>query len=466
VQARSCIGISAEPRHRARPARSAPLWRGFALTLLALVLLIAPAPGAHGIPGQVPPMDASGCAQTVTGSSAAGVEEALSRARPGDVVCVGPGDYGSGPIEVRRSGKPDAPIELRAQGPVVVGGLRVRANHVRVTGFEVTAATSSGPSGPGSAGISLRGKGLAAVGNLVHDTSGGGISCEDAPPSCVGAVIALNTIRRADGTGIVVYGRNTRVEMNDVAESVRVRSSDADGIRFFGSGHVIRANRIHDILDDGYFRDAPHTDCFQTFDNDRPPTVGVVIDANICDNVDHQCLIAQARQSGKSRSLRFTNNICRNRGSQALLVEGFRGVQVAFNIFAETIQYRATFFWESSHGTFVNNILDGPYRAYELDQSSRPGWRAQRNLQAKEPGTGRTQAGVEKVEILGAGLDVPLEMRYRPVPGSPVIDAGMVVPGVEHDASGTPRPLDGGSGSAHVDVGPYEYRSVTGPEPL
>lgn len=427
-----------------------------------LVLVIMPTTGAPGVLRQSHLITSSGCAQMVTPSSeAAGVEAAVARARPGDVVCFGPGIYGPRPIEITRSGKRGAPIGLQARGPVVVAGFRVRANHVRITGFEVAPPAGGATGTSPTPGISLRGAKLVVSDNFVHDTAGDGIACSPTSPSCARALISYNTVRRADGTGIVVFGRDNLVVGNDIAESVRVRASDADGIRFFGTGHVFRANRIHDISDDGYLGDAPHTDCFQTFDNHRPPTVGVVIDANICDNVDHQCLIAEAQRSGNSRSLQFTNNICRNLGSQALLIRKFPDVLVAFNVFAETIVYRAAFFLDGSSGsTFTNNIVDGNYRAYELDGASSSGWRTDGNLrQAGRPGAPRREAGVENVELLIAGPEVPLEQRYRPVPGSRVIDAGVAVPGVEHDASGIPRPLDGGTGEAQADVGPYEYRS-------
>ena len=82
------------------------------------------------------------------------------------------------------------------------------------------------------------------------------------------SVIASNTVRGANGTGVIVLGRRILVESNDVAGSVMGDGVDADGIRFFGSDIIIRGNYIHDIYDRGYPPDeGPHTDCFQTFDD-------------------------------------------------------------------------------------------------------------------------------------------------------------------------------------------------------
>ena len=36
-------------------------------------------------------------------------------------------------------------------------------------------------------------------------------------------------------------------------------------------------------------QEGPHTDCFQTFDDDKPPTVSATIENNVRHNVDHQC---------------------------------------------------------------------------------------------------------------------------------------------------------------------------------
>jgi hypothetical protein len=438
------------------------------LSCLVVALALVPGPGTSGgARGPAPSFPGSECTATADGRTPRAIEDAVAEAEPGDVVCVRPGVYDSGAVELRRSGKSDAPIEVRALGRVVLENVRIDAKHVSFIGFEITSPPDRAGDGL-TPGISLRGTGLVVSDNFVHDTAGDGIACVQRSPSCVDAVISRNTVRGADGTGIVVSGRSNRVARNEVSESVRIRASDADGIRFFGTGHVIRSNRVHDISDDGYPGDAPHTDCFQTFDNGKPPTSDVLIDGNICDNVAHQCLIATAEQSGelgvigRSHSLRFTNNICRNLGAQGVLVEQFPDVVVAFNAFADTIGFRAASFLSgSSQGAFLNNIVDGSYPAYELDDSSAPGWVAEGNLRALgSPGVPPSETGVETVDLLfAAPSDAPVEVRYAPGPLSRVIDAGVEVSGVERDLAGTRRPLDGlGTGTALPDVGPYEYR--------
>ncbi|MGH7540901.1 MAG: hypothetical protein ACRELC_07880 [Gemmatimonadota bacterium] len=176
----------------------------------------------------------------MNGRTPRAIESDIADAAPGDVVCVRSGFYDSGPVEIRRSGRPDAPIEVRALGRVVLRNVVIDANHVSLIGFEVTSPPGGVAGDEPTPGVSLRGTGIAVSRNLVHDTAGDGIACARKSPSCVDAVISRNVVQRADGSGIDVLGRDDRVVRNDVSGSVRVRANDADVIRFFGSGHVIR----------------------------------------------------------------------------------------------------------------------------------------------------------------------------------------------------------------------------------
>lgn len=69
------------------------------------------------------------------------IQYALDRARPGDTVVVHAGTY-SGRVVMRRDGTRSRRIVLRAAGRVVLlGRLRVRADHVTVQGFRFTGRT-------------------------------------------------------------------------------------------------------------------------------------------------------------------------------------------------------------------------------------------------------------------------------------------------------------------------------------
>jgi hypothetical protein len=226
----------------------------------------------------ISPTDLSGCSILVdqatnvaTGNGgtrrSATIQSAVDAAKPGDVVCVGPGDHDGERVAVTRSGTAKAPIRIRALGEVKTAGFVVNADHVAIEGFTVS-NRSLGDGQEGRAmGIYLSGTGLKALGNTAIDTEGDGIGCDTNPPSCIDVVIARNTVRGADGTGIIVAGRRILVEANDVSRSIMIKSTDADGMRFFGSDITIRRNYVHDISDREYPPgENPHTDCFQTFD--------------------------------------------------------------------------------------------------------------------------------------------------------------------------------------------------------
>jgi hypothetical protein len=429
----------------------------------------------------ISPADLSACSILVdratnvaTGSGStrrfAAIQAAVDAAKPGDIVCVGAGDHNDERVAVTRSGTAKAPIRIRALGDVRMAGFVVKANHVAIEGFTVS-NRSLGEDQEGRAmGIYLSGTGLKAIGNTVIDTASDGIGCDAYPPSCTDVLIARNTVRGVDGTGIVVAGRRILVEGNDVSRSVVINSSDADGMRFFGSEITFRGNYIHDISDRGYPEgENPHTDCFQTFDNAKPSTTNVVIENNICDNVDHQCLIATALRK-QSAGIKFRNNICNNNGSQGVFIRNFRSIEVTNNLFLPSIKYFAVRAEaESTKTTIANNIFVGEFWPYDIDDSSRAGLKTDYNL-ADHPGQATQPEWWKFPEQHGIWTTDPKFVRagdgkfdaYRPGPGSPLIDRGSNAYGAAStDLAGNPRIVDGnGDGIATIDIGPYEFTAT------
>nr|WP_239522310.1 right-handed parallel beta-helix repeat-containing protein [Geodermatophilus sabuli] len=293
----------------------------------------------------------------------------LASARPGSVVCV-TADLPDTDLVLRRSGEDGQPIVLTAEG-ATVRSVTVEGRDVVVQGLTVV----------GGEGIDLRGASLVARDNRVVRASQDGISCEE---ECADVLIERNTVEETDGSGIIVEGQRIAIRGNDVSGSVRREAGDADGLRFFGSDIEISGNTVHDIKDDGYVGEPPHTDCFQTFDNSRIPTVRAVITDNVCRNVDAQCLIATAEESGddgeigRSSDIRFTGNQCQVEGSQALLIQWFPQVVVRGNSFDGPFLDRAAIFLDgSTGGEFTGNTVVDGVEPYEVDASSREGFRAE-----------------------------------------------------------------------------------------
>jgi hypothetical protein len=309
----------------------------------------------------------AGCTATVTSEDEAAQE--LAGAAAGSTVCVTGDGLRDADLVVGSSGTEESPVALTGDGSTPVRSITVMADHVVVRGFAAV----------GGDGIALSGTGLAVRDNRVERADLDGISCEEL---CDDAVIEDNTVVGADGSGILVMGDRVLVRGNEVSGSVRREASDADGIRFFGRDVQIRENTVFDIKADGYPAGTePHTDCFQTFDDNRPPTVHAVLADNVCRNVDAQCLIATADEAGnqgdvgRSSGIEFTGNECDVQGSQAVLARWFPGVTVQGNTFTGPgLASVAVFRQSSTGGSFVGNTVPAGVQPFEVDADSREGF--------------------------------------------------------------------------------------------
>jgi parallel beta-helix repeat protein len=215
---------------------------------------------------------------------------------------------------------------------------------------------------------------------VIYNATMDGLACV----SCVDTIIESNTVQRADGTGIYLAGKQITVRNNTVSESVLRTQGDADGIRFFGNGHRLTGNTIKDIKASGYGDDprgGPHTDCFQTFNTaSNPPTYDVVIADNVCTNVDVQCLIATANESGArgtpegQTAIVFERNTCSVNGAQAILLENFPHVVVRDNSFSGPGSRAVQLNRGSTDCAVIGNTVTDRMLPYQIDQQSRSGF--------------------------------------------------------------------------------------------
>ncbi|MHA6795975.1 right-handed parallel beta-helix repeat-containing protein [Pseudonocardia bannensis] len=332
-----------------------------AVTALAIsALLTLSARDEAGTAG--PPTD---CWRTVR--DAASLADAVAVIEPSQRLCLAGTGLADVTLALDRSGKPGSPIVLSGAG-AALSAIAISADDIVVQDLTIV--------GPG--GIKLRGSRLTAQDNTIL-SGHGGILCE-----CADSVIERNEVTGADGAGIYIVGEQITVNGNTISGSVAL-SRDADGIRFFGTGLRIVNNVIRDIKDDGYpSGDRPHTDCFQTYDNDSPPTYDVIIAGNRCTNVDHQCLIAtgdERRNSGTPdgvRTIVFEDNTCEVEGSQAVLLRGYPHVSVRNNSLNAT--YHGVVLTEGSTDvTVIGNEVGGGAQIYYLDSDSEPDFREARN---------------------------------------------------------------------------------------
>lgn len=310
------------------------------------------------------------CTRTITRSD--DVRPVLAAASPGNTVCFTGGNLTDADVTMTRSGTTDSPIRLIADG-ATIDNMHITADHVVIEGFTVT----------GGDGILLEGTGITAQRNTIHDTQRGGITCMP----CTDSTIASNTVQHVATAGIYITGQRITVTGNTVSDTVARDDGDADGMRFFGTGHRITGNTIRDISDRGY-RAPPHPDCFQTFDH-RPPTYDVVISGNTCQNVDAQCLIATDDQPGSSGapsgipSITFVDNTCAPNGAQAINLRRWPNVEIRQNRFSGPHLDRAILIIDGSTGcTVIGNTTAGNKPVLEVDHASQPGFRQSDNSPA------------------------------------------------------------------------------------
>jgi hypothetical protein len=230
------------------------------------------------------------------------IQKAANTMIAGDTVNVLAGSY-SERISVTRSGTSGSPITFRPQGTVVIKGFVVRADYITINGFEVANTDKQ------NAGIFIKGAYNIIENNYVHHAAARGIEFYAYPIDNTILLTHDNIVRNNrlyynGSVGIFVNGRNNIIENNEIWGNqqclpINGYCSDADGIYFFGQGHVFRGNYIHDISFGppginpaiGDYNDNPHIDCFQTWASNpdySEQASNILFEGNYCDNLQYQ----------------------------------------------------------------------------------------------------------------------------------------------------------------------------------
>jgi len=319
-----------------------------------------PAPGS--VPRAVPrPSD---CTRSLT--DALNAQQAMDQATPGQKLCIF-GQYVQGAaLRMTKSGTPQQPIVLESDGSTLTT-IRVQADNVVVQGFNTN----------GGNGIKAKGTNITIRNNDVRSATDDGIRCSP----CTNSMIDNNTVRDADGTGVLIDGQGVTAQNNDVAGSRRRTATDADGMRFFGVNIKLLNNNVHDISQQGYPAGTePHTDCFQTFDSDSPLTYGVVIQRNKCVNVDAQCMIASGTERHNAGvpkgqvAIQFLDNFCQSGADQAVYLEGYPNVVIKGNTFSARYSTGVLAVQGATDVKINDNVLVGQFEPYQVDDASRSGF--------------------------------------------------------------------------------------------
>jgi len=281
--------------------------------------------------------------------------------RAGDLCDIYPGNYNERLNLTQYSGQIGSPIIFQAHNvankdnpannTVMRGWFLRGVSNIIVRGFEITHIGSGSRSG-----IYLRNaSNIIVEENYLHELEpdislGGGID-GDGNNSYV--KILNNTLYKVEGIGITVLGNQWLVEGNEVSYGRDNRLSDgvvilndSDAMRFFGNGHVIRNNYLHDYLWADQ-KGRPHLDAIMTFANAEPSgtySYDTIVENNVIKNFDDQIFINNDIVPGTNfiHHITFRNNVFMNAG----FIGGYgTGGSYFFNLY------------DLDYATVVNNVF-------------------------------------------------------------------------------------------------------------
>jgi hypothetical protein len=402
------------------------------------------------------------------------IQKAANTMVAGDAVIVQAGDYSSERVSVTKSGSSGAPITYQAQGTVVMQGFRIIANYITVKGFEISNQLQTWQD---SIGILVKGSNNQILDNYLHDLIGegaiyvyGGGTTRDTPTTN-NNLVKGNRIDHAKTAGIYVEGINSVIESNEISHIIQnppntsiTSTNDADGIRFFGSGHVIRKNNIHDITLDDPGNDNPHIDCFQTWG----PATNIIFEQNFCTNMNDnmQGWMIENAYGGQVANLTIRNNVIR--AFRIANVWSAPNTEIFQNTFRSELNYTGASgygieFHDSPNSKLQNNIFYNVGRhqyAYYGIAGISSGISVKNNLiymsDNRNPAGSPTSGDLWQVNPNFADQAAN---DYRLNSNSPAIDSGITISSVTNDYAGNSRPQGAG-----YDIGAYEYTSGSPPQ--
>lgn len=400
------------------------------------------------------------------------IKKAMESAVPGNIIVVRKGNYDEF-ITINKSGNSDNErivfFSETLHGAKCRGFL-IKGNYITVDGFSIEAFN------PNCTGIEVPGFSyVEAKNNYIHDCPVNGIKFYKGANY---AKIINNILEHNGYSGISLSGSSGLIENNTISRTVQYHpkglgtcssgsGADADGIRIYGSNHIIRGNRILDIaspIDKGNIN--PHADCIQTFDAgiDEPVMTNTIIERNyfMVNHPSGSGIMMSALKGNPCHHITIRNNIFefRNVGIHAILGE-FNDIYVYNNLFKaipnDPVWGASLHFKNVTNYQVFNNItVDCTVDHRKIEGGS---GEVDYNLAWNSDNSRIDLYPVQQAnEIVGEDpLFISYSIKhgvnnYRLKAGSPAINKGKLLGSVTDDFNGTPRPF----GPAY-DIGPFEY---------
>jgi len=402
------------------------------------------------------------------------IQHAAQAMNAGDTAIVEAGQYDER-VVVTKSGHPGKPISFNAEhdGRVRMQGFQIKADYVRVIGFDITNRNRTPQQGWG---VYVIGSHNLITHNHIHDLcfegiylSGDGNRSSEATAY---NVVSYNTITRAEMAGAQIEGQSDLVEHNDVGFTMQyppdcpVRNRpDADGFRFFGNGHSFVGNRIHDIaLAGSTYNLNPHTDCFQTWG----PATNIIFDSNWCQWPAPRTGLGDGGNeigmvenfAGSVSNLLFINNVFINLG-QGLIVRGDGREPVSglrfFNNTVDNVNQEGVILQNVSGARIINNIFYNVGRGKDnylaADGRSQNFMAGSNDMYMPNGSTPGSYGSTARYLTFEPGLFDPKTFDFHLMETSRLIGIGMNLPDVPHDFEHLARPRNGS-----CDIGAFQHR--------
>ncbi|MGD9489708.1 MAG: right-handed parallel beta-helix repeat-containing protein [Calditrichaceae bacterium] len=400
---------------------------------------------------------------TSAGSAFKTIGKAANVMSAGDECLVSAGNYDER-VRITRSGSKNAPIVYSAEEGAVCRGFTIKADYIHIVGFEIT--NSDRNDYEDGAGIHVSGDYNEIKNNYIHHVYREGVRLGQSNTSTEtsNCIVSGNLFEYCGQAGIQLSGTNHLIENNEISHTVQwsktnPKGLDADGMRFFGSGHIIRKNHIHDILlSDPENGSSPHVDAVQTWG----PAYDIIFEQNLFSTGEPELnkqIFMVSEVNAPVKNLTFRNNIFYD-NYRGLNIVGshpdvgpspIENISIVNNTFIN-LKNNAFELHDSPDGRVVNNIFYD-CRSVSIDGKSYNGLEIGYNCYYHSDGT--TPSG-EKEEGDQWQVDpkfVNVKVRdYNLKPDSPLIDAGKILSDILFDFRDITRPQKMG-----YDIGAYEF---------